>query len=100
MKRQILFVFSILLMAVSPIVCFESAVRLIEIDEKEVKAIAMMKKFKESPQDSLRLKNYRAQFLNESEQNTVLPLYLFVIGVVSMLSGVVLFVWSMRNKRL
>lgn len=100
MKNHIVLAVSILLMTVSPFVCLESAVRLIEINEKEEKAIATMKKLKQSPQDSLRLKSYRTQFPNETEQNAILPLYLFIIGVVSTLSGAVLFVWSMRKERL
>lgn len=98
MKKNVILIVSVILLAISPLVCFESLIMIVEHDEQEQSDINVLKQQKNftTTQDSITYINHRDEFVKRAEQQSISDITLLASGIVTGITGIVMLIWRIR----
>ncbi|MBX7154398.1 MAG: hypothetical protein U0Y96_02545 [Candidatus Kapaibacterium sp.] len=98
MKKNVILIVSVILLAISPLVCFESFIMIVEHGEQEQRDINVLKQQKNftTTQDSITYINHRDEFVKRADQQSTSDITLLASGIVTGITGIVMLVWRIR----
>ncbi|MBL7975242.1 MAG: hypothetical protein JNJ85_10035 [Candidatus Kapabacteria bacterium] len=98
MKKNVILIVSVILLAISPLVCFESLIMIVEHDEQEQRDINVLKQQKNftTTQDSITYINHRDEFVKRVNQQSISDITLLASGIVTGITGIVMLIWRIR----
>ncbi len=98
MKKNVILIVSVILLAISPLVCFESFIMIVEHGEQEQRDINVLKQQKNftTTQDSITYINHRDEFVKRADQQSTSDITLLASGIVMGITGIVMLVWRIR----